>query len=270
MEPPPAGQLTNSLLAPYYIDSHTHLDQYNASELDGILARSMDAGVGLMVVAGTTVASSERCVQLAHEYPMLLAGVGVHPMDLTKRLDEEDYASLRRLAEDPRVVTISEVGLDHMEGRPDRAWQEEAFRNQIRIARAVGKPVIFHNRDAGLEPLRILHEERAEDVGIVAHYFQGTADYARACLDQGILLSLAKPLLRLPDLQEIAKSLPLDRIVLETDAFPQTYKKNRQNWTEPKDVLQVAEKLAELQGVSVQAVKDATFDTVTHLLSLLR
>ena len=250
------------------IDSHTHIDQYDADELSGILGRARAAGVGAIIAAGVTVASSARCVQLSQEHEgTVWAGVGVHPMDITGPLDAADLNRLRELASTPNVVCISEVGLDWMDGRPDRAVQEQAFRAHLRLAVELGLPVIFHNRDAGLEPLRILKEEVGGRVPTVAHYFQGPRDYARACLDQGVYISLAKPLLRLPELQEIiATETPLDRIVLETDSYPQPFKRNRDKWTEPRDLPLIAQKVAELKGITATEVGDATTRTLELIL----
>lgn len=145
--------------------------------------------------------------------------------------------------------------------------QHQAFRRQIALAREVGLPIVFHSREAHADTLRLLREEHAEDVGAVMHYFQGDEATAREAIASGFLISLARPLLRLPHLQEVAARLPLGHIVLETDAAPQPWKKHRRNWTEPYHVRLVAEKLAELQGVSLEEVARVTS---ANLLRLLR
>ena len=251
-----------------YIDAHTHIDQHDADEWPDIVARARDAGVEGIIAAGVTVESSERCARLAEQFPgVVWAGVGVHPMDLTGPLSDDDLARLRELASHERVVCISEIGLDWEPGRPDRAAQEQAFRAQLRLAVELNLPVIFHNREAGMEPLRIIREETGGAVPAVAHYFQGPLDYALACLEQGIYLSLAKPLLRLPELQDIiANHAPLESIVLETDSYPQPYKKNRNNWTEPRDIPLVAAKVAELKGVTPDEVAARTTGTIQRVL----
>ena len=250
------------------IDAHTHIDQHDPDEWDGIVSRAQEAGVGAIIAAGVTVDSSQRCIDLAETFPdVVWAGVGVHPMDLTGPLTDDDLTRLRALSQHERVVCVSEIGLDWEPGRPDRVQQEHAFRGQLRLARDANLPVIFHNRAAGMEPLGILAEEIGTAVPAVAHYFQGPLDYAMACLAQGIYVSLAKPLLRLPDLQDIVKRhIPLDRIVLETDAFPQPFKKNRDKWTEPRDLPQVAAKVAELKGVSIETVAERTSSTMQSIL----
>ena len=251
-----------------YIDSHTHIDQHDADEWPDIVERAREAGVEGIIAAGVTIESSERCVQLAEQFPgTVWAGVGVHPMDISGPLSDGEIGQLRELASHERVVCMSETGLDWEPGRPDRGAQEQAFRAQLRLAVELNLPVIFHNREAGMEPLRIIREEVGDRVPTVAHYFQGPLDYAFACMDQGIYLSLAKPLLRLPELQEIiANHAPLESIVLETDSYPQPYKKNRNNWTEPRDVPVVAAKVAELKGVPIEEVAETTTATIQGVL----
>lgn len=259
---------SNEGLPPLLTDAHAHIDQHEPAELPGILARARAAGVGRIIVAGVTVASSERCLALARDHPDILwAGIGVHPMEIIGPLGPVDIEKLEGLATQPGVVCVSEIGLDYQDGMPDRAAQEQAFRAQIALALRLRLPVVFHNREAGMEPLRILREEAGGRVLLVAHYFQGPRDYASACLDQGIYLSLAKPLLRLPDLQEIVRrEIPLKSIVLETDSYPQPFKKNRASWTEPAHLPQVAAKVAELKGVSLQEVAAVTTANLYRIL----
>ena len=249
-------------------DSHTHLDQYEPDEIPGILDRARSNGVAAIISAGVTVGSSQRCIDLAREHPgFVWAGVGVHPMEPGINLSDADIDRLREMAAPPETVCLSEVGLDYQPGMPDRRAQDRGLRLQLRIAVDAALPVIFHNRDAGLEPLRVLGEEVQGRVAAVAHYFQGPLDYARECLDRGIMLSLAKPLLRLPELQEIVRNvLPLDRIVLETDAYPQPFKRKRANWTEPWQAAQVAAKVAELKSISFEEVAEVTSSNLERIL----
>ncbi len=246
-------------------DCHTHLDQFPSAEIPGVLQRAREAGVAAIVLAGTTLESSEACVGLTETDPMLLAGVGMHPSDLTGPLDGDALDRLRTLASSsPRVVCVSEVGLDFGPGSPAPSVQFQALRAQVRLAREMRLPIIFHSREAPGRPelygevLRVLRQERGWEVGGAMHYFQADEAIARECLDLGFFVSLAKPLLRLPHLQALVAHLPLEGIVLETDAFPQPFKAKRENWTEPKDVLQVAQMVAELKGLELSEVEQAT------------
>ena len=200
---------------------------------------------------------------------MFFAGVGIHPMRVDGPVDEGVYSTLRDLATSvPKVVCISEIGLDFLPESPDRDLQYQAFREQIRLAKELRLPIIFHSRESHLEVLRTLREERGYEVGGVMHYFQADNATAKEAIDSGFLISLARPLLRLSELQEVARELPLESIVLETDAAPQPFKKYRHNWTEPRHVKDVAAKLAELKGLTVEEVAEVTTGNLIRLLKL--
>ena len=248
------------------VDTHTHLDSFSDAEVSSILARARGVGVGAVITAGTTESTSRRAVELTGKFPGMFAGVGVHPMDLEGPIDDAAYARLHEMASSTdRVAVISEIGLDFMEGMPDRAVQYQAFRRQIELARDLRLPIVFHSREAHAETLRVLREERAYEVGGTMHYFQADARTAKEAIDLGFLISLARPLLRLPHLQEVAASLPLEHVVLETDAAPQPFKAKRENWTEPRHLRDVAQKLADLQGRDVAEIEEATTSNVLGL-----
>ena len=248
------------------VDTHTHLDSFSNTEVSSILARARRVGVGAVISAGTTENTSRRAVELTSAFPDMFAGVGVHPMDLEGPIDDPAFVRLRRMASSTdKVVVVSEIGLDFMEGMPDRAVQYQAFRRQIELARDLRLPIVFHSREAHAETLRVLREERAYEVGGTMHYFQADARTAEEAIDLGFLISLARPLLRLPHLQEVAASLPLEHVVLETDAAPQPFKARRENWTEPRHLRDVAQKLADLQRRDVREIEEATTQNVLRL-----
>ena len=249
-----------------FIDLHTHIDQYEPDELPGMLERALEAEVGAVIASGVTVESTRACLELAGKFDGVFAGVGVHPSDLTGDLDQEALDQLRHMASDDRVVVMSEVGLDHQDHSPDRALQERAFRAQLAIAHEAKLPVVFHMRFATDDMLRVLRDERVSELGGAAHYFQGNRKEAEAVIDLGCYISLAKPLLRLPELQEVARELPLEWIVLETDCYPQPFKGKREKWTEPKDVPMVAAKLAELKGIDVSEIMETTTANALKML----
>ena len=249
------------------IDCHLHLDSFPDEEVAEILERARRVGVGFVISAGTTLESSRRSVELAGTFPELFSGVGVHPMDIREPIDEEAYGQLRDLAvSTEKVLVMSEIGLDFIEGAPDRALQYQAFREQVRLARELGLPIVFHSRDSHTEVFRVLREERAYEVGGVMHYFQADERTAMEAIDLGFYISLARPLLRLPHLQEVAACLPLDSIVIETDAAPQPFKAKRENWTEPRHLRTIIESLSELQRKPVEEVEEAVAANVKRLL----
>lgn len=238
---------------PSLFDCHTHLNQYPESEIEEILDRASAAGVAGVILAGSDVESSKQCVQLAEQSPRVFAGVGIHPMDVEVGMNDQTVRVLHDMASySSRVITVSEVGLDGMKGAPDIGLQEKMFRAQIGMARDLALPVIYHARFAYPRVLDILQEEKAFEVGGAAHYFQGDLSTAERCIDLGFFISLARPLLRMPELQEVAMKLPLECIVLETDAFPQPFKKYRERWTEPRHILEVVQTLASLKEIDVE------------------
>ena len=250
------------------VDCHVHLDPFDNDEVSRILRRAGEAGVGFVISAGTTVESSQRSIELSSLFTGLFSGVGIHPMDIREPLDDAAYGRLRELATSTeKVVVMSEIGLDFMEGAPDRATQYQALREQIRLARELDLPIVFHSREANEEVLRVLREERAYEVGGAMHYFQADERTARQAIDLGFYISLARPLLRLPDLQQVAAGLPLGKIVPETDAAPQPFKAKRENWTEPRHLRDIATKLAHLKDLPVEAIESATTENVRAILS---
>ena len=170
--------------------------------------------------------------------------------------------------ENPKVVCISEIGLDFLPASPDHQVQDQVLREQIRLARSLNMPLIFHSRESHSEVFRICREERAHEVGGAMHYFQGDEATAREAIECGFFISLARPLTRLPQLQKVVKAIPLEHMVLETDAFPQPFKKYRENWTEPRHVREVAQQLADIKGITLAEVAEVTTRNLTRLLGL--
>ena len=242
-----------------FSDTHTHLDQFSDDEVEVLVSRAREVGVEAIVSVGSTLESSRRAIELSQRFDVVYAGVGLHPMDLSGPFSDGDEAALREMASTAaKVVFISETGLDFMETSPDRGWQEQSLRRHIRLAHEVGKPVDFHARGADDVILRVMREEKAHETGAIWHYFQGDNAKAEEATEMGFYLSLAKPLLRLPELQDVVRDLPIDRIVLETDSYPQPWKKNPVRRTEPSHVVQVAEKVAELKGLALEEVAHTT------------
>ena len=160
-------------------DCHTHLDQYDEAELPSILERAAEAGVTSVLLAGTTLESTRACVGLTEQFDAFYAGVGIHPCNAWERVDDAMYAELERMAQLPKVVCISEVGLDYLPDSPDHAVQDQVFRAHIRMAKSLGMPIIFHSREAHSACFQVLREESAGDVGGAMHYFQADEATAR-------------------------------------------------------------------------------------------
>ena len=223
------------------VDSHCHLDEFQNDEIADILIRAREVKVDLVVTVGTTLENSFRAVELSTVFPSVWAGIGIHPMEVDKEFDQATYKTFSDLIDSTdKVIAVSEIGLDFMDTSPDRLLQYQVFREQIRFARERRLPIIFHSRESYPETLKVLREEHAYDVGGIMHYFQGDESIAWEAIDLGFYISLAKPFLRSEELQSVIKTIPLENIVLETDSAPQPFKDNRQKWTEPRHVYDIA------------------------------
>ena len=258
-----------------FIDTHAHIHQHALEESSDIVDRAVAAKVGAILTAGTTIEDSQKAIDMAARYENVFAGVGVHPTDLDHSLTADDLSKLSDLAASQHVVVMSEIGIDHQEKSPSKEWQSESFHAQINIARKHELPIVFHIREhrdnydarsARDATISILKETNAGTIGGTAHYFQGRWDFAKELLDLGFNISFAKTLTHKTDLEEIAINAPEDRMLLETDAYPQMFKKNRVKWTEPKDIVIVAEKLAALRGTTAEEIQEITTNNALKML----
>jgi TatD DNase family protein len=207
-------------------DAHTHLDamalrggQQPTPEFVTQTMRDAGAvGVYAAITVGDTVASSRWCAMTANQHPDVYAAVAVHPTEIDG-LDDDGYRVLEELAADPRVVAVGETGLDYYWDRTEPAAQQEHFRRHIDLAKRVGKPLMIHDRDAHDDVLRILREEGAPD-RVVFHAFSGDVAMAHECVDAGYTLSFPGVITfkNAPQLREAAAVVPIDQLLVETDA----------------------------------------------------
>ena len=251
-------------------DTHAHLHFPDfASDLDEVLTRARAAGVRQMVTIGTDAETSRAAVAVAERDPEVWASVGLHPHD-AEHGDDALFAELERLAASPRVVALGEMGLDFFRNLSPRPAQEQALRRQLALARTLRKPAVIHCREAHAETLAILAEERVSDVGGVMHCFSGDVEVARRCLDLGLLISLAGPVTypnarALPD---VARFVPADRLVVETDCPylpPQPYRGKR---NEPSYLVITAARVADLRKESLDTLGARMSDNARRLFGL--
>lgn len=250
------------------VDSHCHLDFPElAADIPGILGRMTDAGVGWALCAGVTLERLPAVMDIAHANPNIFAAVGVHPD--TEEGADPDAATLVALAADPKVVAIGETGLDYYRLEGDLEWQRRRFRTHIAAARATGKPLIIHTRAASADTLRLLREESAEEVGGVFHCFTEDMDTARQALDLGFMISFSGIVTfkNAVALKEVAAAVPLDRILVETDAPYLAPVPHRGKTNEPSYVRHVAVEIARLKGLSLEAIAEATTANFFRLFS---
>ena len=242
-----------------YVDSHCHLSFPElAEDLPGILARMRDAKVEAALNVCTTLPEFASVLAVAERASNIVASVGVHP-DYTET-EEPTVEHLVDFAHHPKVVAIGETGLDYFRLAEPLDWQRDRFRVHIRAARAAGKPLIIHTRAAADDTLRLMREEGAEEAGGVMHCFTESLEVARAAMELGFHISFSGIVTfkNARELHEVARSVPLDRMLIETDApylapVPLRGKRN-----EPSFVPHVAAKIAELHAVTAEEVARRT------------
>lgn len=242
------------------VDSHCHLDFPELrQDLDQVLSRMSDSGVGHALTISTTLATFPAVREVAGLKPNLWCSAGVHP---DERRDEREVAvaELVRMADDPKVVAIGETGLDYFRVEGDTEWQRERFRTHIRAAREAGKPLVIHTRAAAGDTLRIMREERASQAGGVMHCFTETWEVAEAAIDLGFHISFSGIVTfkNAAAIHEVAKWAPLDRIVVETDSPYLAPVPLRGKPCEPSYVIHTARRVAELRGIALEALAEAT------------
>jgi TatD DNase family protein len=244
-------------------DSHCHIDmpQFDADRAE-VVARAREAGVLSMLIVGGVdeEGGHQRALRVAQElgFP---CSAGVHPHEARLYNDDID-GELRGLARDKLIVAIGEIGLDFHYDHSPRDVQREAFRRQLRLARDVKLPVIIHTREADQETAAILEQEEAEEIGGVIHCFTGTRELAERALVLGFCISfsgiVAFP--RSAVIQEVARTVPRERLLVETDAPFLAPPPHRGKRNEPAFVVEVARKVAELRGEPVEDVARAALE----------
>ncbi|MDX3905430.1 MAG: TatD family hydrolase [Pigmentiphaga sp.] len=242
-----------------FVDSHCHLDFPElASQLPEVLERMRANHVTHALCVSVNLPDWPRLMELVRGHEHLWASVGVHP-------DYEDtpdpsVEQLVGLAADPKVVAIGETGLDYYRLTGDLEWQRERFRRHIRAARETGKPLIIHTRAAAADTLRIMEEERAAETGGVMHCFTESQEVADAAIAMNFYISFSGIVTfkNARDLQEVARTIPLDRVLIETDSPYLAPVPHRGKLNDPSKVVHVAEKIAELRGIPVDEVSQAS------------
>src|SRR5262245_14647575 len=252
------------------VDSHCHLDFPDfAGELDGIIARAHAAGIARIVTISTRIKRHAEVLAIAERFPDVYCSVGTHPHHAHEELDIGVDELIAR-ADHPKVVAIGEAGLDYFYDNSPRQAQERGFRNHISAARGTGLPLVIHARDADADVAAILEEETDEGAfDAVLHCFTGGAELARTALELGLYISFSGIVTfkKSEALREVAQSVPLDRLLVETDAPYLAPGKYRGKRNEPAYVVETAAVLAKLKGVSVHELARATTDNFFRLYS---
>lgn len=251
-------------------DTHVHLndDQFN-DDLEEVIERARLNGVERVVIVGFDEKTIKRAMELIEAYDFMYAAIGWHPVDAIDLTD--DYLKwIEELTAHPKVVAIGEIGLDYHWDKSPKDIQQAVFRRQIQLAKRLDLPIIIHNREATEDVVTILEEEGASEVGGIMHCFSGSPETAKRCLDMNFYISLGGPVTfkNAVKPKEVAKEVPLERLLIETDCpylAPHPYRGKR---NEPSYVKLVAEQIAELKGVSFEEVAKATTENANRLFRI--
>ena len=256
------------------VDTHTHLDdaRYN-DDREAMLTRAKEVGVEAFITIGCDLVTSRSAVALADQYPFIYASIGVHPHEV-RHIQDNWYDDFRQLAKNKKVVAYGEIGLDYHYNHSSPKEQRERFREQLQLARELTLPVIIHTREAQEDTIAILRDENVSEIGGVFHCFSGDAWLAKDALDLGFYLSFSGILTfqNATMLRDIAKTVPLDRLLIETDCPYLTPAPHRGKRNEPAFVSFVAQKLAEIRtdtpGMSVDRIEFITTQNAKRLFKI--
>jgi TatD DNase family protein len=254
------------------IDSHCHLDRLDLTPFDGELANALafakERGVERFLCVAIDMENVHTVLEMAQNHPEIYASVGVHPNE--REHGEPTVDELVALAANDKVIAIGETGLDYFRSEGDLAWQHQRFCNHIAAAKACNKPLIIHCREARDDTMRMLAEEGADEVGGIMHCFVEDLATAERAMELGFYISFSGIVTfnSAKELKEVAKVVPADRILVETDApylAPVPY---RGKSNQPAYVREVAEYVAELRGVSYQEIAEQSGENFNRLFGL--
>jgi len=251
------------------VDSHCHLDMLcpEQQSINDVLAEAGLQGVEHMLCVSVSLERFKPMMELIEPYAQISASVGVHP-DGTN-VQEPDEQQLAELAQQDRIVAVGETGLDYFRIEGDVEWQRQRFRRHIRAAKAVGKPLIVHTRAAKQDTLNLLRQEHASEVGGVLHCFTEDWDMARAAMDMNFHISFSGIVTfkNAQQLKDVARKMPADRMLVETDSPYLAPVPKRGKSNQPAYVRFVAEHIAELRGESLEQTASYTTQNFYQLFS---
>jgi len=249
------------------IDAHCHLyyDEL-ANDIDNVLQRAKEAGVTRLVCVGTNIEDSKKCLSITENNDDIFASSGVHPHD-SKDTVEGYTDEIYELMEYESMIAIGEIGLDYYRNLSEPETQKKVFKDQMEVAQDLDKPVIIHNRDADVDALQII-SEYSNVVG-VAHCFSSSLETAQAFLELGYYISFSGNITyKNSHLPDVVKSIPLDRVMVETDSPYLSPEPERGKSNEPSKIIHTLSKLSEIYELSYEEMAKHTYDNTTELFRL--
>lgn len=252
------------------IDSHAHLDDERFDEdRDKIIKDLTKDGISLVINPGADIASSVKAISLSEKYDNIYAAVGVHPHEV-EDMDNDTLLVLKSLAQKEKVVAIGEIGLDYYYDNSPRDLQKKWFREQIRLAKKIKLPIIVHDRDAHKDTFDIIKEEYDDTLRGVLHCYSGSLEMAKEYIKMGFYISFAGPVTfkkaKVP--KEVAKEIPLENLLVETDSPYLTPEPKRGKRNEPSNVRYVAAMISQLKSVDFEKVANYTSKNAKELFSI--
>lgn len=245
----------------FLVDSHCHLNLLDLSadhgKLNNVIERAQQNGIHYMLNVCVKLSEFAQILKTAEAYPFVAASVGLHPNEINEKVDEE---TLVKLAQPEKVIAIGKTGLDYFRSTGDTEWQRERFRMHIRAAKKLQKPLIIHTREAKEDTIRIMQEEGASQVGGVMHCFSEDMLIAKQALDMNFYISFSGVVTfkNAATTQEVARQIPLDRMLIETDAPYLAPLPHRGKPNEPAYVRYTAEYIARLRNLSMEDFAEQT------------
>jgi TatD DNase family protein len=238
-------------------------------DLEEVIQRSEASGVGYIFTVGTEKKDWKRTLEIVNSHPSIYAILGVHPHN-AKEIDHETYSTLRKLCGDEKVKAYGEIGLDFFRNLSPRDIQLKRFREQIGLAKELRLPIVVHDREAHHETLEVLKSEKAEECGGIIHCFSGDYEMAKACMDMGFFISVPGSITykNSEDYREIIRRIPLESLLIETDAPFLTPVPFRGKRNEPSYVRYTAQKVAEIKKVPFEKVAEVTTENALHVYRL--
>lgn len=252
------------------IDTHCHLDMISSGDdIDEVVSQAAASGVTPLITIGIDVASSRKAILLAGRYPSVYATVGVHPHSV-QELSDTAYAELQGLCRNPKVVAYGEIGLDYVKQYAPKNVQLEHYARQIDLAKETGLPLVIHDREAHTDIMDILNRKGPFPAGGVMHCFSGDWPLAKRVLDLGFIISIPGVVTfnRAETMQDVARKVPLDRLILETDApfLAPVPLRGRKNF--PAYILYTAEKIAEMRGMDLEELARKTTENARNIFQI--
>jgi TatD DNase family protein len=239
-------------------------------DLTEVIQRAKASGVEYIFTVGTEKKDWKRALEIAHSNPSVYAILGVHPHN-AREIDEETYPTLRNLCADDRVRAYGEIGLDFYRNLSPQDVQLKRFREQIQLAKELGLPIVVHDREAHQETLEILKSEKAQEYGGIIHCFSGDYEMAKACIEMGFYISIPGSITfkNADAFREIVKRIPLESLLVETDAPFLTPEPFRGKRNEPSYVRYTAQKVAEIKKVPFEKLAEVTTKNALRVYKLL-